>query len=123
MNQFWYRSKRTLSALLAVVALLLACGCASMQVRSENLPPVLTQDELLRPYHKVAVIEVHRERYGSPGDFTPADYSWSYQALQREAAKIGADAVILPEVKVNLEDYTFFPTSEMTAKGIAIKFE
>jgi hypothetical protein len=115
--------KRALPALLLVVGLFFVCGCATTQVQIEGLPPVLTQDELLRHYHKVASIEVSRERYGSPADLNSADYSWAYHALQREAAKIGADAVILPEVKVELENYIFFPTSEINVKGVAIKFE
>lgn len=125
MSRFFNRSRRALPALFVVVALLLACGCAivKVKVQTENLPPVLTQDELLRPYHKVGAIEVRRERYGSPYDLSPADYSWAHRALQEEAARIGADAVILPEIKVEVERYVFFPTSELKAKGVAIKFD
>ena len=43
-------------------------------------------------------------------------------ALRAEAAKIGADAVIFPEVTVELHTYIIFPKSEMKAKGTAIKF-
>ena len=122
MNQSFNRWKRALPALSLVVGLLFACGCAAVKVQTESLPPLLAQDELLRPYHKMASIEVSRERYGSPSDLTPADYSWGYRALQQEAAKIGADAVILPEIKVEMESYILFPTSEIKAKGVAIKF-
>jgi uncharacterized protein YbjQ (UPF0145 family) len=76
----------------------------------------------MRPYQKIGVIEVERERYGSPGDLTAADYNWGYQALREKAAKMGADAVIFPEVKAELQTYILFPTSEMKAKGVAIKF-
>ena len=123
MKHFSHRCKGAVPALLAGMLLLTACGCAANKFATEKLPPVLTQDELLRPYHKVAVITVRRERYGSPSDVTPDDYSWAYHALQEEAARIGADAVILPEIKVDLENYIVFPTSEMKANGVAIKFE
>lgn len=116
-------SKRALPALLLVAALLVACGCASVKVHTEALPPVLTLDEVLRPYHKVAVIEVHRERYGDVADLHPADYSWANVALQQEAARIGADAVIFPEVKVDTATYILYPTIEIRAKGVAIKFD
>jgi hypothetical protein len=123
MNRLFEHGKRVLPALLLVIAILATCGCASVKVNTENLPPVLAQDELLRPYHKVGVIEVNRDRYGSPADLTPADYSWANASLQKEAAKIGADAVILPEVRVEIENYLGFPKSFMRAKGIAIKFD
>jgi hypothetical protein len=122
MKYFCDLCKRAVPALLLVCALFLACGCATTQTRKGELPPVLAQDELLRPYQKVASIEVRRARYGSPSDLTPDDYGWAYQALREEAARIGADAVILPEVKIDLQRYIVFPTSEMIAKGIAIKF-
>ena len=122
MNSFFDRSKRVLPPFLLVCALLFTCGCATMSNHSEELPPLLAPDELLRPYQKAASIEVRRERYGSPEDLTPADYNWAYQALREEAARIGADAVILPEVKVEQHIYLFFPVSHMKAKGVAIKF-
>ena len=122
MNTFYHRWNGTARALLMVCALIFTCGCATTAGRKEELPPVLAQDELLRPYQKAASIEVRRARYGSPSDLTPADYGWAHQALREEAARIGADAVILPEVKVDLQRYLFFPTSEITAKGVAIKF-
>lgn len=107
--------------------LLLLCavffgGCTSTRLNVVNAPPVLTQDELLRPYYKVGNIQVRRSRYGSQADMTPADYSWAYDALRAEAQKIGADAVILPEVSVERNTYIFYPVSEMTAKGVAVKF-
>jgi hypothetical protein len=108
----------------AVVACLLsvAFGCATAPPHAEHLPPLLTQDELLRPYQKVAAMQVQRERYGFSDDVAPVDYNWAYDALRHEAARIGADAVILPEVSIVKQLFTFWPTSDMVAKGIAIKF-
>jgi hypothetical protein len=122
MNVYPGKIKRASRRLLLLCALSLAFGCASPPVHSEHLPPLLTQDELLRPYDKVAAIQVQRERYGFSEDLDPQDYSWAYHALRQEAARIGSDAVILPEVTVHMQTFTFWPTSEMTAKGIAIKF-
>ena len=123
MNHFFRQGIRGALALSLLVVFLFAAGCATLKDSgNENLPPVLAQDELLRPYHKVAAIEVSRVRYGSVSDLTPEDYSWAYQSLRVEAARMGADAVILPEVKVDLESYALFPSSEIVAKGIAIKF-
>ena len=114
--------KRAGLPLVLLCALLFTGGCATAKHHATELPPILTQDELLRPYQKIGVIEVQRERYGSYEDLTQADYSWGYQALREEAAKIGADAVIFPEVKAEHQTYIVFPSSEMKAKGIAIKF-
>jgi len=122
MDHFYHAAKRVFLALLLVCALFFSCGCVTTPPVAGQLPPLLAQDELLRPYRTVAVIEVRRDRYGSPSDLAPADYDWAYLALRREAARIGADAVIIPEVRVELQRYLFFPTSHMKAKGVAIKF-
>jgi len=114
--------KRLLPAFLLLCAILVTCGCATLSADIGNGPPILGQEELLRPYQKVGTIEVRRSRYGSHEDLTPADYEWAHDALRAEAAKIGADAVIFPEVTVELHTYIIFPKSEMKAKGTAIKF-
>jgi hypothetical protein len=122
MTHSWNRLKVAALPLVLFGAVLLSNGCAMLKFHSAELPPILTQDELLRPYQKLGVIEVQRERYGFPQDLTKADYDWGYQSLREEGARIGADAVIFPEVKSELESYIVFPSSEMRAKGIAIKF-
>ncbi|MBU5614985.1 hypothetical protein [Geomonas azotofigens] len=117
-------TNRLFNNFLPVLLLLLAvaCGGCTRVVYRADAPPILTQEEILRPFQKVGTIEVHRVRYGAKEDLTPADYSWANDALRAEAAKIGADAVILPEVKVEMDTFIFFPKSEMTARGTAIKF-
>ena len=122
MKYLFNGCRRALSVLLLVCSVSLTSGCATVAVHTEGFPPILAPDELLRPYDRVGAIEVNRDRYGSSYDLTPADYSWAYQALREEAARIGADAVIYPEVTVEMETYIFFPSSHMSAKGIAIKF-
>jgi hypothetical protein len=114
--------KRVATCLLLLGSLLLSYGCATTAKHSAELPPILTQEELQRPYQKLGAIEVHRERYGSQADLSPEDLAWGYQALRVEAGKMGADAVIFPEVKSEREVHIIFPSSDMTAKGIAIKF-
>ena len=122
MTDSWKRLQRAAGVLLLLGGVILNGGCATTSPRGGDLPPILTQDELLRPYAKMGVIEVHRERYGSTLDLSPADLNWGNQALREEAAKLGADAVIFPELKAEQETHIFFPSSELTAKGIAIKF-
>jgi len=115
------RWSRALAPIVLFCTLSAGSGCATLRSGGE-LPPILAQDELLRPYQRIGVIEVTRERYGHPIDLTPADFDWGYKALREEAARLGADAVIFPEVKAEHEDYLLLPSSEMKAKGIAIKF-
>ncbi|MBJ6726915.1 beta/alpha barrel domain-containing protein [Geomesophilobacter sediminis] len=117
-----YRLLRVILPLTLLGALLLAGGCATTKTYTGDLPPILAQDELLRPYQKVADLEVRRERMGAPSDISPEDYAWGYDALRREAARIGADAVMFPQLSVETEHYILFPSSEMKAKGVAIKF-
>lgn len=109
--------------LVVVCAASLLTGCRTTPASVMEMPPVLAQEEILRPYQQVAVLEVQRKRYGSPEDLTPEDYTWVYDALRKEANRLGADAVIFPEVKVEVDNYYFFPTSIMRGKGTAIRFE
>jgi hypothetical protein len=114
--------RRALITLLLLCAVSASGGCATVKVHTEGMPPILAQDELLHPYEKVGNIEVRRNRYGHPEDITPDDYSWAFTALREEAARVGADAVILPEVNIERHRYLFYPTSHIEAKGTAIKF-
>lgn len=123
MNRLYCIWNQALAALV-ICGVLIVAGCATTSTQPpEQLPPLLAQDELLRPYAKVATLEVRRTRWGHSDDLAPDDYSWAYEALRREAARIGADAVIIPEVRVRVENYYSYPVSEMNAKGIGIKFQ
>jgi hypothetical protein len=106
--------------LVVLCFVLTACSLFTNQVRS--LPPILTQEQLERPYVKVGVVHVSRERYGSVEDLSPADYDWANQALREEAQRIGADAIIFPELRVDTASYLIFPASEISATATAIKF-
>lgn len=110
------------SLVLCLLAALLLAGCASTGRYGRALPPIFTQEQLSRPYVTIGQVTVSRERYGAPEDIDPADYEWANQALREEAAKVDADAIIFPEVKVQHNTYIFFPSSEITAQATAIRF-
>ncbi|TSK05817.1 MAG: hypothetical protein FPO08_13365 [Geobacter sp.] len=120
MNRYCQPMKTFLPMLL-LLCLVLTAGCARVVFTGDG-PPILSEEEVTRPYQKVGTIEVHRTRDFTAEALTPADYNWAYDALRAEAGKIGADAVISPEVKVETETFIIFPRSEMTARGTAIKF-
>ena len=104
---------------------LLTSSCSMFQsVPPHNLPPILSQDELIRPYVKLGRIEITREVYGIVDyALTPEIREWGYSAIRAEAAKMGADAVILPEVSGHTVTYLVMPTTEYHASGVAIRFK
>jgi len=84
----------------------------------------LAQDEILRPYTKLGKIQVTREIYGILDyKLNPDIREWGYAAIRAEADKMGADAVISPEVTGTTTTYMFVPSTEYRATGIAIKFK
>lgn len=97
-------------------------GCAVTKHVPLSLPPIMTQDELQRPYVKLGALEYSRSRIGSVEGLTTQDYEWAYGELREGARRLGADAVILPEVRVEQSTYLLFPSGEIKAKGIAIQF-
>jgi len=89
-----------------------------------DLPPILSQKELTRPYVKVGRIQITRDVYGIVDTLvTPEIREWGYNALRAEASKMGADAVILPDVTGRNITYLVMPSTEYRATGIAIKFK
>jgi hypothetical protein len=104
---------------------LLAGGCSMFSsAPTPDLPPILSQDELIRPYVKLGRIQVTREVYGIVDTKLSSEIrEWGYTAIRTEAAKMGADAVILPEVSGHSVTYLVMPTTEYSASGIAIKFK
>jgi|GEM_PF-757549 len=97
-------------------------GCAVTKHAPHSLPPIMTQDELQRPYVKLGALEYSRSRIGSVEGLTTQDYEWAYGELREGARRLGADAVILPEVRLEQSTYLIFPSGEIKAKGIAIQF-
>ncbi|RNC73177.1 MAG: hypothetical protein ED859_00270 [Desulfuromonadales bacterium] len=111
------------SVRLLVFATLMTAACATMQPTTErNLPPVLAQDEIFRPYIKLGVVEVSCERAGHPNDIMAEANDWAQDALGAEAAKLGADAIIQPEIRVEKGKYFLFPVTDIKAKATAIRF-
>lgn len=112
--------------LLAVIGLLAlgTGGCSLLRpVGYMDLPPVLSQDELTRPYTRLGRIQVTRESYWTDHTANPEIKEWAYNAIQREAGKMGADAVIHVEVDGGTTVFGLLPTTEYRATGIAIKFK
>jgi len=117
-------NQRTLSLLVPTIFLILLLTACSTLPPTRELPPILAQDELIRTYSKVGRIQVSREVYGiADYQLTPDIRAWGLSAIREEAAKMGADAVILPEVTGHTTTYLVMPTTEYRATGIAIKFK
>lgn len=102
-------------------------GCAAfspyLEQDNPNLPPILAQDEVIRAYVKLGRIQITREVYMSDAMATPDIREWGFSAIRREAAKMGADAVIFPEVTGGQTMAIILPSTEYRASGIAIKFK
>ena len=111
---------------LIAASALLSASCATLTPATapdpNTLPPILAQDEIIRPYTKLGTVEVSRERLGHIDDLKGEADEWALDALGAEAAKMGADAIILPEVRVEKGKYILFPSTSIKAKGIAIRF-
>ena len=96
-----------------------------MAGNSNNLPPVMTMDELKQPYSKIGRIQVARKVYFTDYVIPPQLHEWAIQALREEAGKLNADAVILPEVtsrQIDIVVFPAFPATEYWAAGVAIRF-
>jgi hypothetical protein len=117
-------TQRTLSLLVPMTFLMLMLTACVTLPPIHELPPILAQDELIRTYTKVGRIQVSREVYGiADYQLTPDIREWGFNAVREEAAKMDADAVILPEVTGHTTTYLVMPTTEYRATGIAIKFK
>ena len=106
---------------------LLIGGCASLTANipaGRELPPILSQDELIRPYVTIGRIQITREVYGIIDPIIiPEIREWGYGAIRTEASEMGADAVILPEITGRGITYLVIPSTEYRAAGVAIKFK
>ena len=103
---------------------LLSSGCSAFRpAPTHELPPALSQDELIRPYVKLGRIQITREVFVTDWAVTPDIREWGIQAVREEAAKMGADAVIFPEVTGRSLTTLMVPATEYRATGVAIKFK
>ena len=98
------------------------CSTTGHSSRSDELP-ILSQDELIRPYIKLGRIQVTREVYGTDYAVSSDINAWGLAAVRQEALKLGADAVMLPEVTGRTTTSGIFPLTEYRATGFAIKFK
>ena len=102
----------------------LASSCSTTRQGSSGDPlPILAQDELIRPYTKLGRIQVTRETFTTDYSLTPDIKEWGISAIRQEAQKMGADAIILPEVTGRTTRYGIIPSTEYRATGYAIKFK
>jgi uncharacterized protein YbjQ (UPF0145 family) len=111
----------------ACLLMIVLAGCAAVSPLlphdSSRLPPILEQDEVIRTYVKLGRIQIIREVYMSDAMVTPDIREWGFSALRREAAKMGADAVIFPEVTGGQTMAVVLPSTEYRATGVAIRFK
>jgi hypothetical protein len=108
--------------LLMVSSLLNCCSLINQTSHNDGLP-ILSQDELIRPYTKLGRIQVTRETYWSDNTLSPEIKAWGLAAVRQEAEKMGADAIMLPEVTGHRNTNGLFPSTEYIATGFAIKFK
>ena len=121
-------SIRNKTKLFLPIALFLLCyGCSTTKTNTpppRDPPPILTQDEIIRPYVQLGRIKISREVYGILDyRLSPDILEWGLDSLRAEADKMGADAVILPEVIGNTFTFVVIPSTEYRATGVAIKFK
>jgi hypothetical protein len=113
-----------ISFTILILSVLFLCSCSTTwQTSRKEEPPVLTQDELIRPYTKLGRIQVTREVFGADYAITPDITAWGLAAVRQEAEKMGADAIMLHEVTGRTTTYIIFPSTEYRATGFAIKFK
>lgn len=120
-------NKATKHPVLCIVFLFFStvlCCCSTIGPSSRNDGlPILTQDELIRPYIKLGRIQVTREVYGTDYSISSDITAWGFAAIRQEAEKLGADAIILPEVTGHTTTSGIIPSTEYRATGFAIKFK
>ncbi|MBT1071129.1 hypothetical protein [Pelotalea chapellei] len=119
-------TSRNIIIALCLLLAVICSGCSLLPTRAggSNLPPILAQDELIRPYVQLGRVQITREVYGIiDPEIKPDLIEWGHSGIRAEAEKMGADAVILPEVSGTTTNYLIVPTTEYRATGIAIKFK
>ncbi len=113
------------SLLLCLSLLLLLAGCTLPLFNSSTGEgvPLLSTEEITRPYAKLGKIQVTRESFGPDYSLSPDIKAWGFTAIRQEAEKMGADAVLNPEISGHTTTSGFMPSTEYRATGIAIKYK
>jgi len=119
-NTFTTAPLRYLCLLLAMLLALSACATTKHKGDGKDLPPVLAQDELIRPYVQLGRIDITIDKY-----FTELDNvrEWGLRTLREEANKMQADAIMFPEFTAKRVISPFGPCNQYRAVGVAIKFK
>lgn len=120
---FYTNSARLLRLLILLLFIFTLTSCATTLNYAgdgNNLPPILSQDEVIRPYSSIGRIQISFDLYISK---TPDLNEWGIRALREEAYKMGADAVILPELSSRPAPHLVIPAQEYRAVGVAIRFK
>ncbi|MDD2852876.1 MAG: hypothetical protein PHY09_13380 [Desulfuromonadaceae bacterium] len=99
-----------------------SCSTTRHSTPDDGLP-ILTKDELIRPYVKLGRIQVTREVFVTDYTVSSDITAWGFAAVRNEAQKMGADAVILLEVTGHSITTGVIPSTEYRATGFAIKFK
>lgn len=108
--------------ILVIAFMLPVAGCASHRHLNSALPPVMELDEAQRPYVKLGELYYSRDRFGSVEGISSEDREWAISELREAAGRLGADAVIFPEIRFEQNTFIIFPIGQIKAKGIAIRF-
>ncbi|MDA8430392.1 MAG: hypothetical protein M0T70_14150 [Geobacteraceae bacterium] len=111
---------RTAVLLFVITIFLSSCATIYFERDGKELPPILAQDEIIRPYVTLGRIQTTADMSFAT---VPNLQEWGFRTLREEASKMGADAVMLPEVTSYPTTYLFFPGNEYRATGMAIKFK
>jgi uncharacterized protein YbjQ (UPF0145 family) len=82
----------------------------------------MAKEEIQVPYTKLGTLEFSRERLGTVPGLTTQDYEWAHAELREGARSLGADAVLVPEIRIEQSTFFLFPASEIKVKGTAVKF-
>lgn len=114
--------------MIILMMTLLVTGCAFFAAKEpeKELPVVLTQDEILRPYAQLGRIQITKNVYLTDQTLKSSMQEWGLQALREEARKLGADALMLPDISSREQALYIFPglpVYEWRATGIAIRFK
>ncbi len=117
-----YNKLSILFIFFVLFSTLLSACTALKPISFADLPPILSDIELTRPYIVLGRIQATRESFKSEYSLSSDITAWGLAALRKEAAQMGADAVIQPDVTVRTISSILFPSTEFQATGIAIKF-
>lgn len=112
---------------LALLSLLALTACMRIETLDKRVtpadPPIMSIESVQKPYVKVATIQTARRVLGSINELDADDLEWGYRALRKEACRVGADAVLFPEISTDFRSFSLIPYTVIKAKAIAVRFD